>query len=220
MWESLCLYFLREIYLNQYLSTLLSSIGIDLEHLKYKYLSPQEFTYIDKLLASKKDFEGTFYTDEHGDKLEVLLMFLNAHKEGIINIMEGKGKKETLNELFTSSVISGSYDCFRFDLSKFPQSYTPLNQAITLYRIGRYDESHKDLGCSWAREIEGLNAFYHSSGMSESMLKARPVFLMEIDDSQVLFEGNAREHELVLKPNFTPNTLKKLDEERRNRISS
>ena len=43
---------------------------------------------------------------------------------------------------------------------------------------------------------------------------------MEIDDSQVLFEGNVREHELVLKPNFAPNILEKLDEERRNRISS
>ncbi|BED89460.1 hypothetical protein PspMM1_19280 [Pseudoalteromonas sp. MM1] len=206
--------------MNQYLSTLLSSIGIDFVHLKNKYLSPQELTYIDKLLASKKDFEGTFYTDEHGDKLEVLLMFLNAHKEGIINIMGGKGKTETLNELYTSSVTSGSYDCFCFDLSKFPQSYTPLNQTLTLYRIGRDGESKQDLGCSWAMEIEGLNAFYHSSGMSKSTLKAKPVFLMEIDDSQVLFEGNVREHELVLKPNFAPNILEKLDEERRNRISS
>ncbi|MEJ2912698.1 hypothetical protein [Pseudoalteromonas sp. C12FD-1] len=145
--------------MNQYLSTLLSSIGIDFVHLKNKYLSPQELTYIDKLLASKKDFEGTFYTDEHGDKLEVLLMFLNAHKEGIINIMGGKGKTETLNELYTSSVTSGSYDCFCFDLSKFPQSYTPLNQTLTLYRIGRDGESKQDLGCSWAMEIEGLNAF-------------------------------------------------------------
>ena len=45
---------------------------------------------------------------------------------------------------------------------------------------------------------------------------------MEIDDSQVLFEGNENEneHELVLKPNFTHNKLCKLDDERRNQISS
>jgi len=206
--------------LNQYLTTLLNTVAIDLEHLTKEYLSSEELAYIDRVLASKQDFEESFYTNGYGGQLEVLLLFLNAHKKKIIDLMEGKGKIETLKELYTSSVISGDYDCFRFDLSKFPQSYTPTNRVLTLYRIGRDGECEGNLGCSWAREIEGLKAYYYSSGMSESILESRLVFLMEIDDSQVLFEGNRTEHELVLKPNFTPNKLDKLDDERRNHISS
>ena len=70
------------------------------------------------------------------------------------------------------------------------------------------------------KKIEGLKAYCYSSGIPESILESRPVFLMEIDDSEVLFEGNNNEHELILKPNFTPNKLCKLDNERRNQISN
>jgi len=206
--------------LNQYLTTLLNTVMIDLKHLTNEYLSSEELAYIDRVLASKQDFEESFYTSKHGDQLEVLLFFLNAHKKKIIDLMEGKGEIETLKELYTSSLISGNYDCFRFDLSKFPQSYRPTNRVLILYRIGRDGEFEGNLGCSWAKKIEGLKAYYSSSGISESILESRPVFLMEIDDSQVLFEGNKNEHELVLKPNFTPNKLDKLDDERRNQISS
>ena len=77
--------------MNQYLTTLLNTVNIDLEHLTNEYLSSEELAYIDRVLASKQDFEESFYTSEHGDQLEVLLLFLNAHKKKIIDLMEGKG---------------------------------------------------------------------------------------------------------------------------------
>lgn len=205
--------------MNQYLTALLNAAAIDLEHLTNKYLSPKELAYIDMVLVSKQDFEECFYTSEHGDQLELLLLFLNAHKNKITDLMEGKQRMETLKELYTSSVISGAYDCFRFDLSKFPQSYTPTNRILTLYRIGREGECEGNLGCSWAREIEGLKAYCRSSGMSKTMLESRPVFSIKIDDSQVLFEGKEMECELVLIPNFMPEKLERLDAEWRNQIS-
>lgn len=206
--------------MNQYLTTLLNTIGIDLEHLKNEYLSSEELVYIDRVLASEQNFEQFFYTDAHGDRLETLLCFLNAHKKEIIDLMQGKGGTETLIKLYTSDSISADYDCFRFNLSKFQQSYTPTDIALTLYRIGRDGESAGNLGCSWARKIKGLRAFYYSSGMSESILKSKPVFIMEIEDSQVLFEGKRTEHEFVLKPNFTHNKLEMLDGKRLNQICS
>lgn len=204
--------------MNQYLTALLNAAAIDLEHLTNKYLSPKELEYIDRVLVSKKDFEECFYTDEHGKQLEVLLLFLNAHKDKIINLMEGKGGVDALKELYTSSIISGAYDCFRFDLSKFPQSYMPTNQILTLYRIGREGEYEGNLGCSWAREIEGLKAYCFSSVMSKAILESRPVFSIKIDDSQILFEGNRMEFEFVLMPNFVPDELHNLDAEWKNKI--
>ncbi|VEL95969.1 hypothetical protein ALT761_00928 [Alteromonas sp. 76-1] len=204
--------------MNQYLTTLLCTIGIDVDYLISVYLSPKELEYIDRVLTSKKDYNKSFYTDENGDRLEVLLMFLTVHKEDIIDILEGREKSRSLIELYTSPVISGSYECFRFDLSKFPQNYIPQNQSLTLFKIGRKGESEKNLGCSWAREIDGLNTYYYSSCMSETILQSRPIFLMEIDDSQVLFDGDAKEHEIVLKPNFTLQKLKELNTRGRKRI--
>ena len=204
--------------MNKYLTTLLNSIAIDITHLTNKYLSSEELEYLDRVLASQQNFKQPFLTDKHGNQLEVLLFFLNAHKAEIIALMQGDRKTETLKELYTSSLISGDYDCFRFDLSKFPQNYTPTNQVLTLYRIGRDGESGGNLGCSWSKGIEGLKAYYCSSGMSE--LESRPVFIIEIDDSQVLFEGSKREQELVLKPNFIPSKLDELDKERRSQLSS
>lgn len=206
--------------MNQYLTTLLNAIAIDLTHLTNEYLSTEELAYIDRVLASEQDFEKYFYTNEHGDQLEMLLFFLDAHKTEIIALMQGERETEILKELYTSSVISGNYDCFRFNLSQISQSYIPTNRILTLYRIGRDGESEGDLGCSWAKTIQGLKAYCYASGICKSMLESKPVFLMEIDDSQVLFEGSTNEHELVLKPNFTPNKLSKLDDERRAQIIS
>jgi hypothetical protein len=206
--------------LNQYLTTLLNNIAIDIKHLKIEYLRPKELAYIDRLLATEQDFEQCFYTNKNGDRLETLLYFLTVHKKEIIDLMQGQEKKETLVNLYTSRTISADYECFRFDLSKFQQSYTPTNQVLTLYRIGRDDERTGNLGYSWAKEIKGLRAFYCSSGMCKAILKVKPVFVIKIDDSQVLFEGNSMEYELVLKPNFTHKELEILDEKRRNQISS
>jgi len=205
--------------LNEYLTTLLNTICIDVEHLKNEYLSSKELTYIDKVLASERDLEEDFYTNKHGERLESLLFFLNAHKEDINDLMRDQGRTETQIKLYTSGSISGNYDCFRFDLSKFQQSYTPINQVLTLYRIGRDGESEGNLGCSWAKKIKGLRAFCYSSSMC-STLKSKPIFVMEIEDSQVLFKGKSLEHELVLKPGFTHNRLEMLDRQRRNQICS
>ena len=54
--------------------------------------------------------------------------------------MQGNDKTKILFELYTSDTISGNYDCIRFDLSKFPQTNTPKNQVLTLYRVGRDGE--------------------------------------------------------------------------------
>ena len=204
--------------MNLYLIKLLNTIGIDTEHLKSKYLSTKEVAYLDNLLVSKQDFEQDFYTNRHGDRLECLLLFLHNHKKDINDLMHGRGKVETLIELYTSSTISGDYDCFRFDLSKFQQTYTPKNQVLTLYRIGRGDECAGNLGCSWATSIDGLKAYCYSSGISEDILKSKPIFVMIINDLHVLFEGNKKEHELVLKPNFSYKSLAMLDDKLRSQI--
>ena len=74
-------------------------------------------------------FEGDFYTDKEGEHLEVLLYFLSCHAEDIALIWEDESKKEILLKLYRSSVISGNYLCFRFDLSfplilwQFPGSF-------------------------------------------------------------------------------------------------
>jgi hypothetical protein len=132
--------------------------------------------------------------------------------------MRGNAQNEMFIELYTSGVISGDYDCFRFDLSKFPQAYTPSNHVITLYRVGRETESSESLGCSWAKNIEGLNAYCDASSLSKDMLKFRPIFVSTIDDCQVLFQGKSAEAELVLKHDFTFNSLCLADNALRNQI--
>ena len=205
--------------MNQYLSTLLNTIGIDIIHLKTNYLSASELEYLDKLLASEQDIKQDFYTRAHGERLECLLFFLNAHKKDIIDLMQGNRKAENQFKLYTSSTISGNYACFQFDLSKFTQTYTPKNQVLNLYRIGRGGESEGNLGCSWATSIDGLKAYYYASGISKTILDTKPIFVITIDDSQVLFTGEKKEHELVLNPDFTHNTLAILDDKLRNQIS-
>lgn len=204
--------------MNQYLTKLLNAVAIDLAHLKSEFLSAKELEYIDNILKSEQDFKNDFYTNEDGEKLEVLLFFLNAHKQEIINIMQGNGETDALRELYTSRVISGDYDCFRFDLSKFPQTYTPKNQSLSLYRIGRDGECEDNLGCSWAKDIQGLKVYCAASNISNCALKSRPVFHIEIEDSEVLFKGNETEHELVLKPDFKYKRLNLLGCERRSQI--
>lgn len=205
--------------MNQYLTLLLNTIGIDIIHLQSKYLSASELEFIDSILVSDQDFEQYFYTSDHGERLECLLFFLNVHKKDIIDLMQGNGKVDTLIKLYTSSTISGNYDCFRFDLSKFLQTYTPKNQTLTLYRVGRDGECAGNLGCSWATSIDGLRAYCDSSSISKPILESKPIFAITINDSQVLFKGVEREHELVLKPKFRHLTLAVLDDESRNKIS-
>lgn len=199
--------------MNTFLKTLLDTIGIDVGHLKTEYLSEEELRHLDGALKSLEDFDSSFYSCDNGDNLEVLLQFLSVHREDIIALLEDNSEKEILICLYTSGVISGSYDCFRFDLSKFPKQYKPKNQVLTLYRIGRIDESENNLGCSWSKSIDGLKAFIQSSTMSVDIFNKRPIFKVEIDDSEVLFEGSSEEQELVLKVGFKNKTLRKLDDE-------
>lgn len=204
--------------MNQFLTLLFSAIAIDMDHLQCEYLSNSELDYLNNTLKSEQDLNLDFYTYEHGENLECLLHFLISHRYIIIEIMRGNAQNEILIELYTSGTISGDYDCFRFDLSKFPQTYTPCNQVITLYRIGRDTENAENLGCSWASSIDGLNAYCDASTLSKDILKSRPIFVATIDDSQVLFKGKSTEAELVLKHDFTFNTLCPADEGLRNQI--
>lgn len=204
--------------MNQFLTRLLNTTGIDIKHLKNEYLSATELVSLDSILASEQDFEQGFYCSSHGERLECLLFFLNVHKKDIIELMQGMRKAEIMFELYTSSTISGNYDCFHFDLSKFLQTYTSNNQVLTLYRVGRDGEGAENLGCSWSTSIEGLRAYCESSSITKSMLESKPVFIITIEDSQVLFKGEKREHELVLKSDFTHNTLAMLDDKLRNNI--
>lgn len=197
--------------MNTFLKTLLDTIGIDVGHLKTEYLSEEELRHLDGALKSLEDFELDFYSNAYGDRLEVLLQFLSVHKGIIIALMKNNSKKSMLIELYTSDVISGSYDCFRFDLSKFPKHYESRNQVLTLYRIGRVDESEENLGCSWSKSIDGLKVFIQSSSISEDTLTKRPIFEMQVNDSEVLFAGSNKEQELVLKAGFVYNMLKLLD---------
>ena len=46
--------------LNQYLTVLLDTIGVDIMHLNSKYLGIKELEYLDSVLASEQDFEQDF----------------------------------------------------------------------------------------------------------------------------------------------------------------
>ena len=109
--------------------------------------------------------------------------------------MQENLKKDSLVNLYTSTIISGNYDCFRFDLTKFPQTYMASNKSLTLYMIGRTGKYEGSLGCSWATSIEGLSSYCQSSSMLRPIFDLRPIFVIEINDSQVLFEGRTSEHE-------------------------
>ncbi|ELK8497343.1 hypothetical protein RV040_000810 [Vibrio alginolyticus] len=203
--------------MNPFLSELLNTIGIDIQHLE-TYLSAEELTYLDGNIRSLVDFQKDFYAESNGEKLEVLLCFLNAHKQEIITLMQDNSKIEVLINLYTSDVISGNYDCFRFDLSKFPQTYKPRNEVLTLCRIGRKGESVGNLGSSWSKNVCGLKAYYQASSMTKEEIIDRPVFVIEINDSEVLFEGNRKEQELVLKAGFKHHRIELVNDALRSKI--
>ncbi|MEQ3530597.1 hypothetical protein [Pseudoalteromonas sp. XMcav11-Q] len=188
--------------MNQYLTSLFSSIFIDIDHLENHYLTVDELDLLNNKLNSTRDFESDFYTDSLGSNLECLLLFLYKNKNLITSIMQGIGTEQDHIDLYTSPIISGNYDCFRFDLNKFNKTYESNNQLIKLYRIGRVGESLDSLGNSWSTNIEGLKAYYQASGLSENEIICRPVFSTTVVDSEVLFEGSKQEYELVLKPGF------------------
>ncbi|MCW8336584.1 hypothetical protein [Vibrio paucivorans] len=195
---------MEELFLNQFLTRLLDTVGIDIDHLTSKYLNAEDLKYLNNLLVSQKVFE-TFPTVQYGsENLECLLHFFHCYKEDIVALLNGNSKSNIFIDLYTSGVISGSYDCFRFDLSKFPRVYSPTGETLTLYRIGREGEHEGDLGCSWAGSVEGLNAYCDSSSLTKDKLVSRPIFVIEIEDSEVLFEGERKENEFVLKPGFIP----------------
>lgn len=203
----------KEINLNQYLTCLLSAIKIDINHLTSIYLTKEQQKTLNQTLTSKEDFERDFYTDSLGANLECLLFFLTKHKDQIQKIMEGKGTSQDYEDLYKSPIISGNYDCFRFNLINFTKTYKSTNQPITLYRIGRDGESTDSLGSSWSTNIEGLKAYYQASGLSEAEIMRRPVFSATVNDSEVLFKGSNQECELVLKPEFKCTEVTALDAE-------
>ncbi len=122
--------------MNRFLNELFDRIAIDITHLAY-YLTSCQKQYLCNNLRSIEEFENDFYSDQQGENLEVLLHFLSCHKKDILNLWGDSSKKEILIDLYTSGIISGSYNCFRFDLEKFKQAYNPVGKELTIYRIGR-----------------------------------------------------------------------------------
>ena len=195
--------------MNPFLEKLFDIVAIDTEHLISTYLNQSELQYLNNHLAHIEDLKkGHFYSDKEGENLEVLLYFLLSHKEDISLIWEDNSKKEILLKLYKSSIISGNYSCFRFDLSKFPQTYKLENIILTLYRIGRKGETRESLGNSWSKDGTGLKNYALSSSIN---IEDRPVFVIKINDSEVLFQGNSKENELVLKKDFKLNEVKILN---------
>jgi len=199
--------------MNSFLEKLFDIIAIDTEYLNL-YLTSNEQQYLNDTLKSIKDLESNFYTDSKGQNLEMLLHFLFFHKEDITHIWEDNSKKEILLKLYTSSTISGNYECFHFDLSKFDQTYKSTSQTLTLYRIGRKEEHKDSLGNSWSKSVRGLKNYAQSSFIEEN----RPVFVITIYDSEVLSEGKSIEEELILKKGFKFNEFKTLDNEEQRQI--
>ncbi|MDO6834062.1 hypothetical protein Q4596_00415 [Pseudoalteromonas carrageenovora] len=197
-----------------FLKELFNVLGIDTEYLT-GYLSPNEMQYLSTTLKSIEDFQGDFYSSEHGGNLEVLLYFLSRHKEDVQEIWQDRNKKEILLKLYTSDVISGNYDCFHFDLSKFEQTYSPSGNDLELYRIGRVDECVESIGNSWATDYAGLKSYAQASSIG---VDERPIFSIKINDSEVLCCGQSRESELILKKKFKYDQAKLLTAEERREI--
>ncbi len=200
--------------MNQFLEKLFDIIAIDAEHLN-SYLTSNEKQYLNNVLKSTEDLNSDFYSNKEGENLEVLLYFLSRHKEDIALIWKGNCKNEIRLKLYTSPAISGNYECFRFDLSKFDQSFNSSGQKLTLYRIGRVNEVKESLGNSWSKDFTGLENYAQASSIE---VDGRPVFVIEINDSEVLCEGNSQENELILKKDFKFNQVRLLDVEERRKI--
>jgi len=201
-------------YMNQFLKELFDIIAIDTEHLNL-YLTSSQKQYLNNNLKSKKDLNSTLYTSEEGENLEMLLHFLVCHADDIALILKDNSKKEILLKLYTSTTISGNYECFHFDLSKFDQTYKSKDQILTLYRVGRKKECEHSLGNSWAKDFAGLKNYTLSSSIDAD---TRPVFVIKINDSEVLCEGKYQESELILKKNFKLNEIKLLDAEEKHKV--
>lgn len=170
-------------------------------------MSSSELKYLDEKLKSTEDFNNDFYTDDEGQNLEVLLQFLTCHKQDINLLMNDPSQKDVLITLYTSSVISGNYDCFRFDLDKFEQSYNPAGKVLSIYRVGRENENCSNLGNSWSKSYSGLKNYVKSSSIDAL---SRPVFEAKINDSEILSEIMSQEDELILKKKFTVNSCREL----------
>ena len=198
--------------MNAFLSELLESIALDTGYLN-TYLSEREQQYLDQKIGSRADFEYDFYTNEEGENLETLLHFLSCHKTDIAKILDDPSKKGILIKLYTSSTISGDYNCFRFDLDKFKQTYEPIGEVKTVYRVGRENETINSLGNSWSTSHSGLKNYSQSSAICAV---SRPVFEAKINDSEILIQISSQEDELILKKKFTVNSCRELsDEEKR-----
>lgn len=202
--------------MNPFLEELFDKTAIDAKYLE-SYLSPNQWQYLESNLQSIEDLDNNLYTDNEGENLDVLLQFLVCHKDDINVILREPSRKEILIVLYTSSVISGNYDCFRFDLSKFEKTYNSIGQILTLYRIGRKDEDMKSLGNSWSTSISGLRSYAQSSSIDGVN---RPVFEAKINDSEVLFEINSQEGEIVLKNDFRHVECEILDTKQQQQIFS
>lgn len=200
--------------MNPFLEKLFDIIAIDTEHLSL-YLTSDEWQYLNNALKSIEDLNSDFNSDKEGENLEVLLHFLSCHAEDIALIWEDNSKKEILLNLYTSSTISGNYECFHFDLSKFDQTYKSRGKTLTLYRIGREKEHKESFGNSWSKNVIGLKSYAQSSSIE---VESRPVFVIEINDSEVLCKGNSQENELILKKGFKFNEVRALDIEERRQI--
>jgi hypothetical protein len=199
--------------MNPFLEELFDIIAIDVEYL-HGYLTSGEMKYLNITLKSIEDLNSDFYTAEHGLNLEVLLFFLLKHLKDITLIWEDRSKKEILLRLYTSNIIS-SYDCFRFDLSKFEQKFNPSGQELTLYRIGRAKETIENLGNSWAKDFTGLKNYVQASSIE---VDTRPIFSIKISDSEVLCQGQSQESEFILKKNFKCSDIRLLSAEGRSKI--
>jgi hypothetical protein len=200
--------------MTQFLKDLFSIIALDIEYL-YIYLNSIEQQYLNDNLKSIADLNDSLWTDEKGDNLEVLLQFLSCNKSDIAEIWNDSSKKEILVTLYTSSVISGDYNCFRFDLSKFAQTFNPVGKKITLYRVGRVNEDNNSLGNSWAKDFSGLKSYIQSSAID---VDGRPVFTINVNDSEVLCKGNQGESELILKKGFNYEKIELLSLEEKRKI--
>ena len=200
--------------MNEFLSKLFKSIALDTENLN-TFLSEDEQQYLDRKIGSRAEFEDDFYTDEEGDDLETLLHFLTCHKGEIAQVLDDPSKRELLLNLYTSSTISGSYNCFRFDLGKFKQTYEPTGRVKTIYRVGRKNETEDSLGNSWSKSHSGVKSYSISSSICAV---SRPVFEAEINDSEILSEISSQEDELILKKEFTVKSCRELSDEEKKAI--
>lgn len=190
--------------MNQFLENLFDTIAVDTEYLNL-YLTVDEWLYLNNAIKSREDLASDFYSNNDGENLEVLLNFLCHHAEDIALILEDNSKKEILLKLYTSSTISGNYECFRFDLAKFDQTYNQIGDTLTLYRIGRENERKESLGNSWSHDIAGLKCYALASSIN---INTKQIFVIKINDSEVLCKGNPQENELILKKSFKFNDFK------------